>query len=74
MKKCAQEWSLHPSIIYAIYMYEASQNGFTKIWSSPIAKNIPAMTDALKLFNTHPFEKENLIESVQEIKELIYNI
>ena len=55
-------------------MYEASQNGFTKVWSSPLAKNIPAMTDALKLFNTHPFEKESLIESVQEIKELIYNI
>ena len=74
VNKCAQEWSLHPSIIYAIYMYEASQNGFTKVWSSPLAKNIPAMTDALKLFNTHPFEKESLIESVQEIKELIYNI
>ena len=74
VEKCAREWSIHPSIIYAIYMYEASQNGFTMIWSGPLAKEIPSTDDALKLFNTHPFEKECLEESVKKIKELIYNI
>lgn len=72
--KCAKEWSIHPSIIYAIYMYEASLNGYTKIWSSPIAKNVPPMTAALELFNTHPFERESLQDNVNAIKELIYNI
>lgn len=74
VEKCAREWSIHSSIIYAIYMYEASQGGFTKIWSSPLSKNIPTMEEALDLFNTHPFEKECLEESAKEIKELIYNI
>lgn len=55
-------------------MYEAYQNGFTMIWSSPLAKEIPSTNEALKLFNTHPFEKDCLKESVKEIKELIYNI
>ena len=72
--KCANEWSIHPSIIYAIYMYEAYQNGFTMIWAGPLAKKIPTMEHSLELFNTHPFEKECLEESVKEIKKLIYNI
>ncbi|HCK24195.1 MAG TPA: pirin [Bacteroides graminisolvens] len=74
VERCASEWSIHPSIIYAIYMYEASQHGFTLIWSSPLAKKVPPMDDALDLFNTHPFERECLVESVEEIKKLIYNI
>ena len=32
------------------------------------------MDEALELLNTHPFEKETLMESVQQIKDLIYNI
>lgn len=32
------------------------------------------MDDALSLLNTHPFEKETLLESVLQIKNLIYNI
>lgn len=31
------------------------------------------MNEALELINTHPFEKETLMESVQQIKEFLYN-
>ena len=36
-------------------------------------KYIPKMNEALELINTHPFEKETLMESVQQIKEFLYN-
>ena len=74
VEKYAREWSIHPSIIYAIYMYEQAQNGSSKIWGSPLSKHIPTIELALKIFNTHPFEKETLMESVNEIKKVIYNI
>lgn len=72
--KCAQEWGVHPSIIYAAYCYNLSEQGNKKAWKLPITKYIPPMDIALELFNTHPFEKESLLESVKIIKELIYNI
>lgn len=72
--KCAQEWGVHPSIIYATYCYNLSEQGNKNAWKLPITKYIPPMDVALGLFNTHPFEKESLFESVKIIKELIYNI
>lgn len=67
VEKFAKEYVLHPSIIYAIYCYK------TKEWKN-FSKEIPKMDVALKLLNTHPFEKVSLIESVIEIKEQVYNI
>lgn len=67
IEKFAKEYGLHPSIIYAIYSYNSND------WSS-FSKEIPKMDVALKLLNTHPFEKETLLESVTQIKTLIYNI
>lgn len=67
VKKFADEWGVHDSIIYAIYCY------MTNEWAL-YNKYIPKMTEALELLNTHPFEKESLIESAKNIKELIYNI
>lgn len=72
--KCAQEWGVHPSIIYAMYCYNLSEQGNKNAWKLPIIKYIPLMEVALELFNTHPFEKESLFDSVKMIKELIYNI
>lgn len=66
IEKLAQEWGIHSSIIYAIYCYKTNEWAFYN-------KYIPKMNDALELINTHSFEKETLIESVQKIKELIYN-
>jgi Zn-dependent peptidase ImmA (M78 family)/DNA-binding Xre family transcriptional regulator len=66
IEKIAKEWGLHPSIIYSIYCYE------TKEWAF-YNKYIPKMDNALKLLNTHPFEREALIESAREIKEIINN-
>lgn len=67
VKKLASEWGVHESIIYAIYCYKTNE------WAL-YNKYIPKMTEALELLNTHPFEKESLVESAQTIKELIYNI
>lgn len=66
IEKLAKEWGVHSSIIYSIYCYKTNEWAFYN-------KYIPKMNEALELINTHPFEKETLIESVQKIKELIYN-
>lgn len=64
IEKLARQWGLHPSIIYAIYCYkDAAMWKFYK-------KQIPQMDKAIRHFNTHPFERETLMESVEEIKEL----
>lgn len=67
VEQLAKEWGIHSSIIYAMYCYRSNE------WSK-YKKYIPNMDDALNLLNTHPFEKETLLESVQQIKNLIYNI
>lgn len=67
IEKLAKEWTIHPSIIYAIYCYK------TKEWNK-FRKYIPKMDDALTILNTHPFDKESLLESVKIIKDLVYNI
>lgn len=65
IEKLASQWGVHSSIIYAIYCYQ------TKQWSL-YNKYIPKMNEALELLNTHPFEKETLMEAVQELKTTIY--
>ena len=64
IEKLARQWGVHPSIIYAIYCYKDK----TK-WKF-YKKQIPQMDKAIRLFNTHPFERDTLMESVEEIKEL----
>lgn len=58
VKRFADEWGVHDSIIYAIYCYKTNE------WAL-YNKYIPKMTEALELLNTHPFEKESLIESAK---------
>lgn len=67
IEQLAREWCVHSSIIYSIYCYKTNE------WLK-YQKYIPRMDDALSLLNTHPFEKETLLESVLQIKNLIYNI
>lgn len=67
IKKLADEWSVHPSIIYSFYCYK---NGDWQFYS----KYIPKMDEAVSLLNTHPFESESLFEAAEKIKELIFNI
>lgn len=64
IEKLAKEWGVHPSIIYSIYCYKTNEWAF-------YSKYIPKMDEAITLLNTHPFEKETLIESAKKIKELI---
>jgi Zn-dependent peptidase ImmA (M78 family)/DNA-binding Xre family transcriptional regulator len=64
IEKLAKDWGVHPSIIYAIYCYKTGEWAFYN-------KYIPKMDVALQLLNTHPFERETLIESAEQIKKLI---
>lgn len=66
IEKLAQKWSIHPSIIYAFHCYDTNE------WSF-YSKYIPKMDDSIELLNTHPFEKETLVESAKELKRLIFN-
>lgn len=66
IEKLAQQWSIHPSIIYAFHCYDTNEWPF-------YSKYIPKMDDAIELLNTHPFEKETLVESAEELKRLIFN-
>lgn len=66
IKKMAKEWCIHPSIIYAFYCYKTNEWQFYN-------KYIPSMDSALEMINTHPFEKESLMESVTQIKEILYS-
>ena len=64
IEKLAKEWGVHSAIIYAIYCYKTGEWAF-------YSKYIPKMDLALQQLNTHPFERETLIESAKQIKELI---
>lgn len=64
IEKLSKEWGVHPAIIYAIYCYKTGEWAFYN-------KYIPKMDTALQLLNTHPFERETLVESAKQIKELI---
>lgn len=65
VEKAAKDWGIHPSIIYAIYCYKTNE------WSK-YSKFIPKMKEAISLLNTHPFEKETLMDSIEQIKKIIY--
>lgn len=63
--RLASSWGVHPSVIYAVHCYDSGE------WAR-YGNLIPKMDEALELFNTHPFDRETLAESVREIRELIY--
>lgn len=68
VSKYAELWGIHPSIIYSFYCQEYNK------WGHPVGRKIPSSEQALKLLNTNPFERETLEESINVLKELIYNI
>lgn len=66
IEKLAKEWGIHKSIIYAFHCYDTNEWAF-------YGKFIPKMEESLELLNTHPFEKDSLIESAQQVKQMIFN-
>ena len=66
ISKLASKWSIHPSIIYAAYAHDKDNGTFYN-------KSDPGSEPAIKLLNTHTFEKETILESVNELKKL-FNI
>lgn len=63
----AREWGIHPSIIYAFHCFDTGE------WKM-FKRLIPSMNKALAEINTSPFSRETLMESVNEIKQSIYNL
>lgn len=68
VQKYAKKWSIHPSIIYAIYCYNYND------WGNPVSKLIPKTKKSLYYLNTNPFKKETLLESIQHLKQKVFNI
>ena len=64
IKELANKWGIHSSLIYAIHCYE------TEEWAL-YNKYIPSSKETLDLINTHPFEQDCLIESVNKLKEIL---
>lgn len=67
VQQFAQKCFIHPSIIYARYCMDHGNWQFYQ-------KYIPDMKGAIELLNTHPFEKESIMESAVKIKEEVFNI
>lgn len=67
VRQYAQKCYIHPSIIYARYCMEHGDWQFYQ-------KYIPDTKKAVELLNTHPFEKETILESVEKIKEEVFNV
>lgn len=65
IEKLAKQWSIHPSIIYSRHCYATGE------WSF-YSKFIPKMDIALELINTNTFGQKDLMDSVEQIKQLLY--
>ena len=61
----AEQCNIHPSIIYAFYCYQHE-----RAWAL-YRKHIPTMDKAIELINVDPFEKETLVESVEQLKNIL---
>ena len=60
----AQQWGIHPSIIYSTYCYKYDA------WAK-FNKYIPNTTKALKTINMNPFESSELVQNAKQIKKLL---
>lgn len=60
----AQQWSIHPSIIYSTYCYKYDA------WAK-FNKYIPNTTKALRTINMNPFESSELVQNAKQIKKLL---
>lgn len=58
----ARGWGVHPSIIYAMYAHDFNKGFY-------LNKDNPDIKLALDMVNTHPFERQAIEESVDELKE-----
>lgn len=66
IEKISKEWGIHPSFVYVMHCFKTNE------WAY-YSKYIPKMDQALHLLNTHPFDRDTLVESAIEIKNKIFN-
>lgn len=67
-KKC----QIHPSIIYINYNYDRDASGKSKSWGR-YNRFIPDSSEAVKCLNTNPWDKETISQSVELVKEMVFN-
>lgn len=73
VKEYAKQAQVHPSFIYNFYNYDQHTQGYSNAWSR-YKQYFPDVKQAIKNLNTNPWEKETIEESVELIKETVFNI
>lgn len=73
VREFAKKSQVHPSLIYSFYNYDRNNQGYHNAWSK-YKKYFPDIKKTLERFNTNPWEKETIQESVDMIKEAVFNI
>jgi Zn-dependent peptidase ImmA (M78 family) len=69
----AKQSQVHPSFIYNFYNYDQHNQGYSNAWSK-FKQFFPDVKQAIKNLNTNPWEKETIEESVEQIKETVFNL
>ncbi|MEI7614994.1 MAG: hypothetical protein WCK63_19000, partial [Betaproteobacteria bacterium] len=73
VREFAKKSQVHPSLIYSFYNYDRNNQGYHNAWSK-YKQYFPDIKKTLERFNTNPWEKETIQESVDMIKEAVFNI
>ena len=73
VREYAKQAQVHPSFIYNFYNYDQHTQGYSNAWSK-YKQYFPDVKQAIKNLNTNPWEKETIEESVELIKETVFNI
>ena len=69
----AKQSQVHNSFIYNFFNYDQCNQGNPMAWSM-YKSHFPDVKAAIKFINTNPWEKETIEESVNLIKETVFNI
>jgi len=73
VREFAKKSQVHPSLIYSFYNYDRNNQGYHNAWSK-YKQYFPDIKKTIERFNTNPWEKETIQESVDMIKEAVFNI
>jgi len=71
----AKKIQIHPSIIYQFIMHDRKElsvrNAYNQIYNKRTSEDVKL---ALKNFNMNPWEKNTILEAVEELKKTVYNL
>lgn len=73
VEQYAKKSQVHPSFIYSFYNYDRQLAGDRFAWSR-YKEFFPDVKRSIRNLNTNPWEKETIQESVELIKETVFNL